>query len=113
MPLWLSSPPRKRGSRATVRALVDWIPAFAQGCPGKSGISESELILNIGRGLRGRWGLVEVGYGSVFEQAGAHEVCKAQSEQARAAVAGGDAQQQISNHGSKDLQTNGVFGTAE
>jgi hypothetical protein len=31
----------------------DGFSAVAQGCPGKLGISESELVLNIGRGLRG------------------------------------------------------------
>src|SRR5260370_26414301 len=34
------------------------IPAKAQGCPGKSDISQSELVLNIERGLQGGWGLV-------------------------------------------------------
>src|SRR2546430_13131753 len=89
------------------------VPEMPQGCPGKSGISESELVLNITRGLRDGWRFVELGDGSAFEQAGAHEVCKAQCQQVRAAIACGDAQQQISNHGGKDLQTNGVFGTAK
>src|SRR5260370_6669889 len=58
-----------------------WIPACAQGCPGKSDISQSELVLNIERGLQGGWGFVEVGDGSVFEQTSAHRVCKAQCDQ--------------------------------
>src|SRR6266446_9064860 len=106
--------PRESGGPGPpAKPVVPWIPAFAQGCPGKSGISESELVLNITRGLRDGWRFVELGDGSAFEQAGAHEVCKAQCQQVRAAVARGDAQQQISNHGGKDLQTNGVFGTAK
>src|SRR5207237_6041638 len=90
-----------------------WIPAFAQGCPGKSGIGESELVLNIGRRLRDWWGFVEVGDRSALEQAGAHQICKAQGEQARAGVARRDAQQQKSDHRGVELQANGVFGTAE
>ena len=69
--------------------------------------------MNIESGLRGWWGLVEAGDGSVFKQTGAHQVCKAQCEQLRAAVARGDAQQQISDHRGEDLQANGVFGTTE
>src|SRR5260370_3871287 len=88
-------------------------PRKRQGCTGKSDISQSELVLNIERGLQGGWGFVEVGDGSVFEQTSAHQVCKAQCEQAGAAVARGDAQQQIGDHRGKDLQANGVFGTTE
>src|ERR1700730_14852915 len=96
-----------------LRPCRPWIPGKAQGCPGKSGVSESELVLNIESGMQGGWGLGEVGDGSVLEQASAHEICKAQCEQVRAAVARGDAQQQISDHRGKDLQANGVFGTTE
>src|SRR4051812_43838297 len=63
--------------------------------------------------MRSWWRLVEVGNGAVFEQTRAHQVCKAQCEQVRAAVACGDAQQQKSNHRGQDLQANGVFRTAE
>ena len=87
-------------------------PRKRQGCPGRSGISESELVLSIGRGRRGA-AACQVGDGSVFEQPGAHQVCRAQCEQLRAAVARGEAQQQISDHRGQDLQANSVFGTAE
>src|SRR5260370_6901783 len=106
--------PARSGVRIAIsRESVIVIPAQAQGCPGKSDISQSELVLNIERGLQGGWGFVEVGDGSVFEQTSAHQVCKAQCEQAGAAVARGDAQQQTGDHRGKDLQANGVFGTTE
>src|SRR5690242_19296743 len=105
--------PRESGGPVQTARRLPWVPAFAQGCPGKLGISQSELVLNIGRRLRGWWRLVEVGNGSMFEQTRAHEVCEAQGEQVRAAVARGDAQQQIGDHCGQDLQADGVFGTAE
>src|SRR5690349_22222027 len=37
---------------------AEYLPAVPQGCPGKLGISQSELVLNIGRRLRGWWRLV-------------------------------------------------------
>ena len=40
------------------------IPAKAQGCPGKSSIGETELILDVGMGRGGIWGLVNGGHRS-------------------------------------------------
>src|ERR1700756_5036349 len=107
------SSPRGSGGPGATAASLPWIPAFAQGCPGKSSIGETELVLDVGMGRGGIWGLVNDGHRSAFEQARSNQVGKAQGEQARPTVAGGDAQQQIGDHGGKNLQANSVFGTAE
>ena len=61
----------------------------------------------------GIWRLVNGGHGAAFEQARSNQVGKTQGEQARPAVAGGDAQQQVGDHGGKNLQANGVSGTGK
>src|SRR5215471_3294419 len=89
------------------------IPSVEQGCPGKSAVCEVELVVvSIGIGRMWR-GLIDLSQWSAFEQSGSHQVGKAQSEQRRAAVARGDAQQQIGDHRGVEPQANGVFGTAE
>jgi hypothetical protein len=58
-------------------------------------------------------GIVNASHRAVFEQACSYQVGKAESEQAGSAVASGNAQEQVGDHGGENLQTNGVFGTTE
>src|SRR3954451_15799776 len=48
-----------------------------------------------------------------YEQRGGDQAGEADGRHEDAALASGDAQQQIGNHGCKDLQSDGVFGAAE
>src|SRR5581483_3343228 len=92
------------------------VPAQAQGCPGKLGIAEFDLIWGETRASFGGMDfgrLVDPGDGFSGEDAGFDEFGEADGGDGAAAVAGGDAQEQISDHGGDDLETNGVFAAAK
>src|SRR5215467_2980110 len=109
------SSPRKRGPSLRPRSWP-WIPAFAQGCPGKSGIAELQLI-----GGCSLLGFVEVkarrpvDCGEVFsrKQELADEFGKAQGRQAQGIQACDDAQEEIGDQRGDDLQANGIVVVAE
>src|SRR5271156_6614709 len=91
-----------------------WAPRFPlarRAVRGKLSIGKIELV--VGRRTWSRWGQVDGGHGSTFEQACSHQVGKAQRQQARPALARGNAQKQVGDHGGENLQANGVFGTAK
>src|SRR5262249_23902171 len=109
------SPSRKRGSRACPwleqgAAGAAWSPGFPlsrRAVRGKSRIGEIELVVSIR--ARSRWGGIDGGQGSTFEQPGSHQISEPQGEQARSGIVRGDAQQQIGDHYSKELQANGIL----
>src|ERR1043165_2138347 len=80
---------------------------------GNSSIGQDELMLGKPiAGLAG-WRLVDMSQRPPVEKPGSHQVGEAQREQARSAVAGGDAQQQIGDHCGDNLQPDGVFAATE
>ena len=77
------------------------------GLSGESSVGETKLILDVGMERGGIWRLVNGGDGAAFEQARSHQVSKAQGEQARPAVAGGNAQ--VGEHRGKNFASEWRF----
>src|SRR5258708_32912756 len=77
---------------------------------------ECQLVGRISRsspGGIGSVGFVDVGDGSAGEQASADEFGEADGGHLETAVSGGDAQQEVGDHGGQQLQADGVGVAAE
>src|SRR6267154_4082549 len=101
----------KAGGKARRTAIHSPPPSYA-GLSGESlSILEGQLVGRIWRGGPGGVGsvwLVDVSDGSSGEQASADEFGEADGGHLEEAVSGGDAQQEVGNHGGQQLQSDGV-----
>src|SRR5258708_29019208 len=92
-------------------------PPSDAGLSGESlSIMECQLVGRISRSSPGRVGsvgFVDVGDGSAGEQASADEFGEADGGDFEEAVSGGDAQQEVGDHGGQQLQADGVGVAAE
>src|SRR5260370_34580343 len=92
-------------------------PPSDAGLSGESlSIMECQLVGRISRSSRGGIGSVwfaDVRDGSSGEQASADEFGEADGRHLETAVSGGDAQQQIGDHGGQQLQSDGVWIASE
>lgn len=91
-------------------------PAEAQGCPGNLIIGDLELVWvrsRLGFGGVNLRRFVDGSDGLAGEEAAGDEVGESDSGHGDAALAGGDAQQEIGDHGGDHLETDGVLGAPE
>src|SRR5271154_4704551 len=91
-------------------------PPSPRAGPGKSGITETQLILGV-LTLWAAWvdgrGFVDRAEMAAFEEAQGDQIGKAQDRDLDAVAAGGDAQQRVGDHRGKDLEADGVVVVAE
>src|SRR6185437_221831 len=106
---------RSRHERSAWFVSTSVVPAKAQGCPGKLGIGKLELAGRAGAGFGGVdiWRALDLGERLSHEEAGGDQVGETDCRQGNAAIAGGDAQQEIGDHAGDDLEADGVWRAAE
>src|SRR6185437_14041082 len=107
--------PAKAGTRGYHSPLAPGFPLSRRAVRGKLGISKLQLVGGAGAGLGGVdiGRALDVGDRLACEEAGRDEVGETDCRQGNAAIAGGDAQQEIGDHGGDDLEADGVWRAAE